>query len=285
MTRPHNLPMASGLVAVGVGGAHGFSGLLESPGTCAQLALVTVLVLLTTATSMMVNDYWDHALNVDSDDTHADRPLVSQTLQPPTVKAALKCMYAGHLALILLVSTPSLRLCIYFNTLATFLYSRVFKPLPGVKNLVCAAVIAMSVGTGAAVVSGGSVLAGIAAVWPLMLVVFAGTLHREVLMDVLDADGDAAAGIRTVPVLLGRRRALLAAAAPLLVAAAVLTLANPQRWAAVAPLGIMASAAAAAAAATDPLEGRGKLKHVSMLVELAPLGMLMSVLLAMGIGT
>lgn len=32
--------------------------------------------------------------------------------------------------------------------------------------------------------------------------------HREVLMDIGDMEGDRAAGVRTIPVLLGRRRAL-----------------------------------------------------------------------------
>lgn len=281
MTRPHNLPMAVGLVAVGVGGAGGFGGLLSSPATCAQLGLVTVLVILTTGTSMMVNDYWDHALNIDSEETHSDRPLVRKTLEPLTVKTTLKYLYATHLALILLVSTADLRMCIYLNTLATFLYSRVFKPLPGVKNIVCAAVIAMSIPTGAAVVSGGSVLAGVRVVWPLMVIVFSGILHREIMMDVLDAEGDAAAGIRTLPVLLGRQQAVLVAVFPLVAAAAVIGAALPKRWAAAGPLGVMAGAAALVACGLAERSGNVPARRVSMLVELAPLFLLASVLLAM----
>jgi 4-hydroxybenzoate polyprenyltransferase len=50
---------------------------------------------------------------------------------------------------------------------------------------------------------------------------FGGVMFREILMDVNDAAGDAAAGVVTLPVLLGRRGAVGAALACLLSGAAV----------------------------------------------------------------
>ena len=40
---------------------------------------------------------------------------------------------------------------------------------------------------------------------------FCGILHREILMDLNDVDGDRENGVRTVPVVLGKRAALAAA--------------------------------------------------------------------------
>ena len=41
---------------------------------------------------------------------------------------------------------------------------------------------------------------------------FCGILHREILMDLNDVDGDRENGVHTVPVVLGKRAALAAAA-------------------------------------------------------------------------
>lgn len=49
---------------------------------------------------------------------------------------------------------------------------------------------------------------------------FLSVLHREVLMDITDVDGDAAAGVLTMPVVLGRPVALLFATACVAVASA-----------------------------------------------------------------
>ena len=46
--------------------------------------------------------------------------------------------------------------------------------------------------------------AGIAAVWPSMIIIGCGIFHRELLMDIKDISGDAMTGVPTVPVLLGR---------------------------------------------------------------------------------
>ena len=57
---------------------------------------------------------------------------------------------------------------------------------------------------------------------------FCGILHREILMDLNDVDGDRENGVHTVPVVLGKRAALIAAAglaaACVAAAGAVLTL-------------------------------------------------------------
>ena len=47
----------------------------------------------------------------------------------------------------------------------------------------------------------------------LCAVLFCGVLHREILMDMNDVDGDRTNGVRTVPVALGKQAALAVSAA------------------------------------------------------------------------
>ena len=65
----------------------------------------------------------------------------------------------------------------------------------------------------------------------LCLVLFCGILHREILMDLNDVDGDRDNGVRTVPVVLGKPAALAIAAclaaAPVAAVAYMLTTAPP----------------------------------------------------------
>ena len=62
----------------------------------------------------------------------------------------------------------------------------------------CAAIVSMAVGLGAIAAGGGA--SSLRAVWRPMVVVGGLIHHREMLMDIKDADGDALAGVRTVAV-------------------------------------------------------------------------------------
>lgn len=55
--------------------------------------------------------------------------------------------------------------------------------------------------------------ASVSRVLPMAICLFGGILYREILMDVNDIANDAAAGVTTLPVLLGRAGALYAAVA------------------------------------------------------------------------
>lgn len=217
MSRPNTLPQSVALVAIGAFAADRSLSFMANPAMRMQLGVVAVLVVLTTAASMLVNDYWDFVTGVDTAESQAGRPLVEGSIAPATVKAACKWLYAVHLGFLLMLSSPALRLCVYLNTMATLLYTRHIKPLPVAKNVLCAGVIATTVALGAIVVRG-SFGEGVRAVWPVATLVGCGILHREIVMDVDDVDGDRAAGVRTLPVLLGGPAALVAACVPLVAA-------------------------------------------------------------------
>ena len=199
-------------------GAYSVERRTPSRSPVAAQALSILLTVIVTTTSCIINDYFDYTRGVDTELNNADRPLVAQRISPTAVKRMLKWAYAVHIGLLCLVSSAPLRLYVYANTMLTYAYTKHIKPVTFLKNAICASVVAMAVGFGA-VASAGAFTVGMAAAWPYMLTLFCGFCHRELLMDIGDTVSDAAAGVRTLPVLLGRRNALLVSIAPLAVAA------------------------------------------------------------------
>ena len=249
MARPHNIPSSIGLVLFGAYSVERSYAFFARPPVAAQVALSILLTVIVTTTSCIINDYFDYTRGVDTELNNADRPLVAQRISPTAVKRMLKWAYAVHIGLLCLVSSAPLRLYVYANTMLTYAYTKHIKPVTFLKNAICASVVAMAVGFGA-VASAGAFTVGMAAAWPYMLTLFCGFCHRELLMDIGDTVSDAAAGVRTLPVLLGRRNALLVSIAPLAVAAVAAAACVPAgphvvggrllRAAAAAPFAVMA---------------------------------------------
>jgi len=265
MARLNTVPMAAGLVFIGAYGARGgvqAAGFSLHHGI--QLGLCTLLTVVVTTGSMLINDYHDFMRGVDTIQTKPHRPLPRGDIQPHVVKRALKWLYATHLTLICLVDSAALRLWILGSTMLTYLYSQHLKPRTGVKNFVCALIIAMAVGLGGMAVAGFS--QGLAAVWPSMTIIGCGIFHREIMMDINDLPGDAMTGVPTVPVLLGRNGAWLVSLVPLVLAAGVAaTAALTRRRAMTAAAPIVAMIALSLKCRVDGFKGIG------VAIESAPL--------------
>jgi 4-hydroxybenzoate polyprenyltransferase len=149
------------------------------------------------------------------------------------------CVLIGAAAL----ESAALRGVVAGSVAITLAYTPVLKRLPLVKNAAVAAVIALApaagalaaacAGPGAAGALGAAARAGGgAATTPTLLLppavartvafVFCAIVGREVLMDVGDVAGDAAAGVATLPVVAGARAGLVASALALAAAASLL---------------------------------------------------------------
>lgn len=128
-----------------------------------------------------------------------------------------------------------MRIIVAWSAALTLLYTPLLKRMTGVKNVVVAAIIAASPLSGA--LAAGAVCDcvtsyqwfynlmhqaahALSAVLATCTWAFLSVLHREVLMDITDVDGDRAAGVLTMPVVLGRPAALLFATACVAVASA-----------------------------------------------------------------
>ena len=109
------------------------------------------------------------------------------------------------------------------GAITTYLYTVHLKPKTWIKNISCAALVAMSpitsglatwqvlretsVGT-SSIAASSSIPLGLIFHSPLtylVLSLFAGIMSREILMDITDCEGDAGAGIQTIPVKFGKK--------------------------------------------------------------------------------
>ena len=229
MARLNTVPMGMGLVAIGAYGARHVphpssslnSGMMGIP--IGRLTLGTILTVITTSGSMLINDYYDYRDGIDNLRTKPNRPLVTGAVRPSAVKLVLKYAYALHLTLLCLIDSTFMRLFVLANTMLTYLYSVHLKPITGVKNMICATIVSMAVGLGA--VSWGPPSGrAIKMVWKPIVAVAGLIWHREILMDIKDCEGDASVGVRTLPVAYGFTTAYRISLVPLLAAAVAISL-------------------------------------------------------------
>mmetsp|Transcript_30118 Transcript_30118/g.36574 ORF Transcript_30118/g.36574 Transcript_30118/m.36574 type:complete len:431 (-) Transcript_30118:189-1481(-) len=214
LARPTTLPQAVALVFAG---AWGVTGNLMACITNQQVLLFVVLTFMVNAVSMIVNDYYDMKSGVDAVNYNSDhvddraaggqKKVLQEFEDGSWVKQALHWIYGSLLILTCFVSNLPLRLIVMGSTVTSYVYTSYLKPVTGLKNVIVAVIVALAVGGGAVAAYGGA--AGLKVVSAPMMYMFLGVLYREVMMDINDMKGDRAAGVQTLPVKLGRPRALL----------------------------------------------------------------------------
>lgn len=208
MTRPSNLPAVVLLHMLG-----SFLVIQDTPGTLFWKVFVSpgmlitlVALLLTSCTSMLVNDYYDYKLGHDS--TKIYKPLPSQRVTLATVKNFLSSLYAISLLCVAMVPGAPARASVTLGLILTFWYTKHLKPKTWLKNVVCASLIALSPLTSGMATMGLLQNYSWQGVFPLIRVVsllFIGILGREMTMDINDVEDDVKFGIQTVPAVFGRR--------------------------------------------------------------------------------
>jgi len=206
MMRPSNLP---GVVLFHMLGIHlavkasgmAFWKLL----VCPSMMVTLLALLLTSSTSMLVNDYYDYKLDHDSD--KLDKPLASEKVPLRVVKRFLSYLYAAALVCMAFIPGAPARLAVVNGLMLTFWYTQHLKPKTWLKNTVCASLIALSpLASGVAAMAYTQIPSS--GVTPLLRVVsmlFVGILGREMTMDINDVQDDMKHGVRTVPVVYGRK--------------------------------------------------------------------------------
>jgi len=206
--------------------------LLKEP----SIVMVLLSLMLVTSTSMITNDYYDARNGVDvvpdindeNDDVREEyghyHPLAQGTVPFTVTKTFDSYLYAILLLSSAFVPGTISRLMVIGGAITTYLYTVHLKPKTWIKNISCAALVAMSPitsglaawnvlrdGTAAATnASASSVPFALIFNSPLsylVLSLFAGIMCREILMDITDCEGDAKAGIQTLPVKYGKEMA------------------------------------------------------------------------------
>ena len=197
LTRPGNAVAAGGLTFVGAFVAGG----LSAP---APTAFAVVATVLATGGGNAINDYFDREIDAIN---RPDRPIPRGAVSPRGALLFSGLLFAVAVGLTLLLPLFAIAIAL-INLVALVAYTELFKGLPGVGNALVAYL------TGSTFLYGGAAVEGnLSPVVVLFALAASATMAREVVKDVEDAAGDRKEGLRTLPIVLGRRRALAVAAA------------------------------------------------------------------------
>lgn len=263
LVRPGNAVAAAVLTFTGT-----FVAVGDAAWGAAGPATVAAVVATVAATGggNAINDYFDREVDRVN---RPDRPIPRGAVSPRGALVFALSLFA--LALGAATTLPVVALALAgVNAAALAAYTRLFKGLPGVGNLVVALL------TGSTFLFGGAAVGRPLAPGLAVLAALAAgtTLGRELVKDVEDVAGDRAAGLRTLPIVAGERAALVLAAAA--VAASVLASGLPvvfgtfglAYFAVVVPADV-AMLHAAVRSFTDPGAGQRRLKAGMFLAAVA----------------
>jgi len=157
--------------------------------------------------SFALNDYFD--VKTDKANKRSDRPLASGEISPPRALLAASLCYIIGIAAALPLPSAALYITLLFAFLS-IAYNFKLKELPLIGNIYIAASMAIPFLFGSLVVS-----PGISSyIWAIALVAFVAGLGREIIKSAEDMEGDVKhRNARTLPVVIGKKNALLVAAA------------------------------------------------------------------------
>ena len=165
----------------------------------AQFYISTVITLIVMSNSMVLNDLFDIELDKIN---NPDRPLVNgQITRQEAIRFSAILFILSEWLSLRYLNLAAQRVVHVANLLIVF-YTPIFKRIPFFKNVVCAGLIAFStVFTGIAIGSSSKKNYELLAV--LFKTIFFGSLNVEILMDIIDMDGDKKNGVNTLPNLFG----------------------------------------------------------------------------------
>ncbi|CQH51065.1 (S)-2,3-di-O-geranylgeranylglyceryl phosphate synthase [Halobacterium hubeiense] len=202
LTRPVNTVAAGALTFIGAFVAGG--AFAEPVATAAAVGATW----FATAAGMAINDYFDREIDRIN---NPERAIPRGAVSARGALAFSLALFAGAVALALLLPPLALGIAAV-NLLGLVTYTEYFKGLPGAGNALVAYLVGSTFLFGAAAVGdplAGGVLAVLAAL---------STFTREVIKDVEDVAGDREEGLRTLPIVMGERRALVLGTVLLIVA-------------------------------------------------------------------
>lgn len=202
LTRPGNAIAAGGLTFTGAFVAGGVTG--------APAAVVAAVIATITATGggNAINDYFDREIDAVN---QPERPIPRGDISARGALWFSLGLFAVATAVALTLPKAALGIAV-FNFVALVAYTELFKGLPGVGNVLVGYLTGSTFLFGGAAVGdplGAVALFGLAAV---------ATLTREIVKDVEDMAGDRQEGLRTLPIVIGKRPALGAGVVVMLLA-------------------------------------------------------------------
>ncbi len=172
------------------------------------IAYLALSVFMISGAGIILNDYYDF----ENDKINApNRPLPSGQISKRSALVYAALLFAAGIALAYFVNIYALALAV-LNTVLEFLYAWKFKPIALLGNTVDSWFAASSFLYGALITLDFEI------VWLLIAMSFFANLGREIYGDIEDVAGDRKAGAKTLPILVGERKATLAAQAAIIAA-------------------------------------------------------------------
>jgi 4-hydroxybenzoate polyprenyltransferase len=196
ITRPEGLPYEFALPLFGSYLATKSIETLLNP----YAILMGIISAIIASNSMVINDYYDYKLGTDK-----DKSLKVLNKNDLTTEEVLYfSTYLGLLSYYLssLIDNNFIRHIISNTIIVTYLYTPIFKNIPLLKNIIVSLIITQSPLTGALIVNG-----DIKSVIPAMTYLFNFIMWQELMLDIIDLDGDKKNNIKTIPVLYGYKKA------------------------------------------------------------------------------
>jgi len=192
LTRPGNAIASGALTGIGAFVASASVGQLPLVGAAIAATVFAV------AGGNTINDYYDRDIDRIN---NPERPIPSGTISPRGALAFAGVCFAA--AMVCALVLPLLAIAIAaINLLLLVAYTEYFKGLPGAGNALVAYL------GGSTFLFGGATVGNPEPTVVLALLAAVSTLAREIIKDVEDVEGDREEGLRTLPVVVGERRAL-----------------------------------------------------------------------------
>ncbi|ELZ98991.1 prenyltransferase [Haloferax mucosum ATCC BAA-1512] len=258
LTRPGNA-VAAGVLT--------FTGAFVAGASLGDTLVVVAAVLATvfaTGAGNVVNDYFDRDIDRVN---RPDRPIPRGAVTPAGAKWFSVALFGGAIVSALILPLTAIAIAVV-NLVALLAYTEFFKGLPGVGNVVVAAL------TGSTFLFGGAAIGNPLGALVLCLLAALATLTREIVKDVEDIAGDKKEGLRTLPIVVGEQTSLFLGGAVLLVAVAASAVPFLNGAFGVAYLGLVVPAdivmlVAIAQSFDDPPLAQRRLKHGMFLAAFA----------------
>lgn len=204
LTRPGNA-IAAGVLT--------FTGAFVAGATFGDTLPVVAAVLATvfaTGAGNAVNDYFDRDIDAIN---RPDRPIPRGAVTATEAKWFSVALFGGAVVSALVLPLVAIAIAVV-NLVALLAYTEFFKGLPGVGNVVVAAL------TGSTFLFGGAAIGDPLGALVLCILAALATLTREIVKDVEDIAGDREEGLRTLPIVVGERPSLWLGVGILVVAVA-----------------------------------------------------------------
>jgi geranylgeranylglycerol-phosphate geranylgeranyltransferase len=174
-----------------------------------MIGTAVATTILATGGGMAINDYFDRDIDRIN---RPDRAIPRGAVSPGEALWFSVALFLIAVAFVLTLPLPAIAIA-GMNLFALVAYTKLFKGLPGVGNVVVGYLTGSTFLFGAAAVGA---LTG--AVLVLFVLAALATVAREIVKDVEDIGGDREEGLNTLPIAIGERRALIIALAVLVVA-------------------------------------------------------------------